>query len=93
MTTMPRTDDEIHQAARRFEALADGLDPDTAVVEVTDDLHQVAVASYAVRVDEKRLREAVEAARRNGRSWNEIAVSLGVSRQAARQRYVDTSPV
>jgi hypothetical protein len=32
-------------------------------------------------------REAVEVARAHGRSWNQIAVALGVSRQAARQRF------
>jgi hypothetical protein len=35
------------------------------------------------------LREAVEVARAHGRSWNQIAVALGVSRQAARQRFAD----
>lgn len=30
---------------------------------------------------------AVEVARARGRSWNHIAVALGVSRQAARQRF------
>ena len=31
--------------------------------------------------------EAVKRARAHGRSWNRIAVALGVSRQAARQRF------
>ncbi|MGA2007216.1 MAG: sigma-70 family RNA polymerase sigma factor, partial [Solirubrobacteraceae bacterium] len=35
------------------------------------------------------LRDAVTAARNAGRSWNRIAVALGVSRQAARQRFGD----
>ncbi len=86
------SDDDLDRAGRRFEVLADSLDPDNAVVEVTDDLHQIAVVSDAVRVDEARLREAVHTARVHGRSWNEIAVSLGVSRQAARQRYLDKTP-
>jgi hypothetical protein len=42
-----------------------------------------------VRDDEARLREAVHLARAHGRSWNQIAVALGVSRQAARQRFAD----
>lgn len=86
---MQHTNDDIERAARRFEQLADELDPATAEVEHTDDLRQIAAESEAVRADEARLREAVEIARALGRSWNQIAVALGVSRQAARQRFTD----
>lgn len=81
------TDEKIERAAHRFEQLADALDPSTATVERTDDLREVAAASEAARTDEARLREAVEVARAHGRSWNQIALALGVSRQAARQRF------
>lgn len=83
------TDKEIEQAASRFEQLADSLDPDTAKVEGTDDLRAVAAAAETVRADDARLREAVLLARAHGRSWNHIALALGVSRQAARQRFAD----
>ncbi|MGH8962433.1 MAG: sigma-70 family RNA polymerase sigma factor [Jatrophihabitantaceae bacterium] len=86
---MRHTDEEIDRAAARFEQLADELDPATAQAEHTDDLRQIAVASDMAREDEARLREAVQLARAHGRSWNQIAVALGVSRQAARQRFVD----
>lgn len=90
MITMARhTDDEIEQAAERFGRLADDLDPDGVETHSTDDLRRVAVASDAVRADEGRLREAVQSARAHGRSWNQISVALGVSRQAARQRFAD----
>ena len=49
----------------------------------------VAAAASAMRADEARLREAVQIARGRGHSWNRIAVVLGVSRQAARQRYAE----
>lgn len=88
---MRHTDDEIDRAARRFERLADDLDPTTIEVDHTDDLRQVAAVSETVRADEARLRETVEIARAHGRSWNQIAVALGVSRQAARQRFADKS--
>lgn len=91
--TVIHSEDDLDRAAARYEVLTDALDPDAAAVEVTDDLHRVAVVSDAVRVDELRLRDAVHAAHSRGRSWNEIAVSLGVSRQAARQRYTDKTPV
>jgi len=86
---MPHTDEEIREAAQRFERLADELDPETAEVLSTEDLRGVATAAEAVREDEARLRETVEVARAHGRSWNQIAVALGVSRQAARQRFAD----
>jgi len=90
---MRHTDDEIAQASRRFEQLADDLDPANAEVDSTDDLREIAAVSEAVRADETRLRETVELARAHGRSWNQIAVALGVSRQAARQRFSDKAPV
>jgi hypothetical protein len=83
------TDKEIEQAARRFERLAGSLDPAIAEFEGTDDLREVATAAATVRADDARLREAVLLARAHGRSWNHIALALGVSRQAARQRYAD----
>jgi hypothetical protein len=74
---MRHTDDEIERAARRFDQLADELDPETANVDHTDDLGAIAAVSEAVRADEARLREAVEVARAHDRSWNQIAVALG----------------
>ncbi|MDP9434115.1 MAG: sigma-70 family RNA polymerase sigma factor [Actinomycetota bacterium] len=87
MAAVFHTDDEIDRAARRFERLAEDLDPDVAEADDLGDLRMVAEASEAVRIDEARLREAVEAARARGRSWNQVAMALGVSRQAARQRF------
>jgi hypothetical protein len=65
---------------------------DTAEVDQTEDLQQLAAVTDAVRASEAQLREAVEVARARGRSWNEIAVALGVSRQAARQRFSGKAP-
>lgn len=84
---MPHTDDDIAHAARRFEQLADDLDPETTAAEPIDDLGQIAAVSEAVRADEARLQHTVSIARAHDRSWNEIAIALGVSRQAARQRF------
>lgn len=86
------SDDEVEQAALRFEQLADELDPELIDAERTEDLRQIAVVTEDLRADETRLRLAVQAARANGRSWNEIAVALDVSRQAARQRFADKTP-
>jgi len=86
---MRHTDEEIERAAERFEQLAEELDPESAKVLATDDLRGIAEAAQTVRDDEVRLRKAVGLARAHGRSWNQIAIALGVSRQAARQRFAD----
>jgi len=59
---MRHTDDEIERAARRFDQLADELDPETAEVDHADDLGAIAAVSEAVRADEARLSRAVEGA-------------------------------
>jgi len=84
---MKHTDEQIEEAARRFGALADELDPQTAQVEDLADLRAIAEAAERARRDEALLTERVAAARAHGRSWNRIAAALGVSRQAARQRF------
>lgn len=86
---MRHSDEEIEHAARRFDRLAEDLVPKNADLDRTDDLSHVAAASDAIRADEAHLKAAVDIARANGRSWNQIAVALGVSRQAARQRFGD----
>jgi hypothetical protein len=77
------------QPARRFQRLADQLDPATAQVDDLPDLRAIAEAADQVRQDEALVTERVAAARARGRSWNRIAVALGVSRQAARHRFAD----
>jgi hypothetical protein len=86
---MKHTDAEIEDAARRFEHLADKLDPAGVAPEDLSDLRAVAEAAEQVRRDEALVTERVAAARARGRSWNRIAVALGVSRQAARHRFAD----
>ena len=90
---MSHSKHEIEDAARRFAELVDKLDPATAAVEQLDDLREVAVCADAVNEAEAALRGAVLAARANGRSWNRIAIALGVSRQAARQRFGDRAVI
>jgi hypothetical protein len=84
---MRHTDAEIEEAARRFGQWADELDPATAGTEDISDLRAIAEATEHVRRDEALVAQRVAAARSHGRSWNRIAVALGVSRQAARQRF------
>jgi hypothetical protein len=86
---MKHTDAEIEDAAHRFEQLADNLDPASVAAEDLSDLRAVAEAAEQARRDEALVTERVAAARARGRSWNRIAVALGVSRQAARHRFAD----
>ncbi|MDA8040078.1 MAG: sigma-70 family RNA polymerase sigma factor [Actinomycetota bacterium] len=84
---MKHTDEESERAAERYRLLTETLDPGVTQADDLSDLRAVATAAEATREDEARLWEAVATARAHGRSWNHIATALGVSRQAARQRF------
>jgi len=79
---------DISDAIKRLDAWADNLTAHD--FEATDDLVAVARAADAVEAAKTALDAAVANARARGRSWNQIALSLGVSRQAARQRFGDS---
>jgi hypothetical protein len=57
-----------------------------------DHLRLVAGADVAAREGERLLREAVAGARHAGHSWDTIGKVLGVSRQAAQQRFRSAEP-
>ena len=86
---MPRTREELEEAAARAERLLDELDPRVLLDSATrvDDLREVGVALTEVAAAERHLFEAVKAARANHRSWGEIASVLGISKQGARDRF------
>jgi hypothetical protein len=79
------TDEEIQRAAK----LAEEFDPSGAQMDDTSDLRTLAEAVDSVRAGEARVRELVARARAKGRSWGEIGIALGVSRQAARERFAE----
>ena len=89
---MPRTDEDLQTAADRLARRLDELDPDTVAVDDTSDLRAIAEAVDALHAAEAQVRERVEIARAHGRSWNLIALPLGVSRQAARERFAEKTP-
>lgn len=84
---MPRTREQLEQAAADAVAWLDSLDPAGTPAEDPQDLRRIGLALVEVGAAEQKLTEAVAEARRNGRSWAEIAMVLGVSKQAARERY------
>lgn len=90
---MSRPHEELEQAAADAEAWLDSLDPAAAEAEDPADLRAIARAVRESAEAGAHIRKAVAAARANGRSWARIGMALGISRQAARERYgedVDT---
>jgi hypothetical protein len=79
------SEEEIQRAAK----LAEGFDPAGVPIDDTTDLRTLAEAVDVVRAGEARVRELVARARANGRSWGEVGIALGVSRQAARERFAE----
>lgn len=76
------------------EALLDKLDPaelDSSEVDATD-LRRIGEAADAIERARDALTQAVASARSHGRSWGQIGMVLGVSRQAARERFGTPSP-
>lgn len=77
-------DDESSAA----EAWLDSLDPSTTRAEVVpQEVRDVGRAVEALRRAQQEVDTAVERARAAGASWNALALPLGVSRQAVRQKY------
>ena len=84
---MPRTREQLEQAVTEAEGWLDSLDPSSHPAEATDDLRSITAAVRSIAAAEGDLRDAVVRARSNGRSWGRIALALGVSKQAARERF------
>ena len=89
---MTRTKRATEMTDAELEAYANVIGSDDyapGVVDVIDvaALRAVSDAADAARTADAATREAVELARAGGWSWTRIGVALGVSRQAARQRF------
>jgi hypothetical protein len=83
---MPRSIQDIldhaDDLAERFEDYEPSPDDEVAVAE-----HLLRRAAVARARSERQITEAVDAARRAGISWKRIGVELGITAQAAQQRY------
>lgn len=82
--TMP-----TNEKLRRHVKLAEDFDPSTTPAKDASDLRAIGETAMAIQANEAKLRELVQLARAHGRSWGEIAISLGVSRQAAHERFAE----
>lgn len=83
---MPRSVQDIldhaDELAKRFEDYEPSPDDEVAVAE-----HLLRRATVARARSERQIGEAVEQARRAGMSWKSIGSELGITAQAAQQRY------
>jgi dihydroxyacetone kinase len=77
MTTKTRVDDSG----------LDVLNPATTTARDATHFRAIVAASEAVDAAESELRAAVREAREAGDSWTVIGAALGVSKQAAQQRF------
>ena len=86
---MPRTRAQLQKALADTEAWLDTLDLAALAPPDSDgkDLRSVGDALRAVAASDLTLAEQVAAARANGRTWTQIAAVLGVTKQAARERF------
>jgi hypothetical protein len=87
MTTTPKSHRDLAAVAAETEALLNDLDPETLLWENPHDLRRIGRAHEELLSATAELQNAVSAARQTGRSWSEIGVVLGVSKQAAQQRF------
>jgi hypothetical protein len=86
---MPRTRQQLQKALADTEAWLDQLDPEAVASSEAgaEDLRAIGEALHAVAASDLRLADQVAKARANGRTWTQIGAVLGVSKQAARERF------
>jgi len=91
---MPRTCEQLEKALADTEAWLDNLDPKVLASPGSDgaDLRAIGEALRAVAASHLSLADQVATARANGRTWTQIAAVLGVSKQAARERFGEPAP-
>ena len=84
-----RTTEELDQAAEEARAALDQLEAsmEDDPTEDASDLREISEVVESRVSQERALERAVLKARSNGRSWAMIGLAMGVSRQAARERF------
>jgi hypothetical protein len=76
----------------KAEAWLDALDPATTAAEDPRELRRVGLAKRDIAAAEEELRHAVHDARAAGHSWSAIGRTLGVTKQAAQERFRAPAP-
>ena len=77
--------------AEALERWADDVDSADLKVAATEALRSIAELVEQRNELDEDLTEAVRSARRSERSWAEIGAMLGVSKQAAQQKYANVT--
>lgn len=80
------TNKHMSDVERAVEFL-DRLDPETSPADDPVELRRIGLAVRGIEASQDELREAVAAARASGRSWSHIGMVLGVTKQAAQERF------
>lgn len=75
------------QTREDLETGLDSIDPATQPARDAEHFRRIVAANKAVASAQSELEAAVRAARAAGDSWSAIGVALGVSKQAAHERY------
>jgi len=90
---MPRTREQLEKVLADTQAWLDNLDPKALASPGSDgaDLRSIGEALRTVAASDLNLAERVAQARADGRTWTQIAAVLGVSKQAARERFGETA--
>lgn len=91
MSQLPRSRAELARAAAEAEAWLAEIDLNSTPLEDAADLRAIGEALRQAVERDAALAQAVARARAAGRSWGLIGLVLGVSRQAARQRFGTSS--
>jgi hypothetical protein len=89
---MARTKKELEDIAARTEAWLDTVDPNE-MTPVAPQIVRLREAVAARQAADHDIEQAVAAARNAGFSWARIALVLGISRQAAHERFAQHTPV
>jgi hypothetical protein len=84
---MARTREQIERAAADAQEWLTELETSAEPMRDAADLRRIGLALIDKARADAEVDDAVLSARRNGASWNLIAGVLGVSKQAARERY------
>lgn len=85
---MPRqANKDINKIVEEFEKWSDSVDQSDLREVPIEDLRAITSLVATEREVESAIAKAVERAREDGYSWSQIGTALGVSKQAAQQKY------
>lgn len=82
-----RSPEELEALVAQVESWASAVDPRDLREVPVEDLRAITSLVATMEEVERTLAGAIDRARHDGYSWSQIGTALGVSKQAAQQRY------